>query len=48
MGDVYLALDTKLGRKVALKLLPGISPATRSARLTRGRAASALNHPNII
>src|SRR5499433_133796 len=51
MGEVHLALDTRLHRKVALKLLP--AEFTREAGRVRrfeqeARAASALNHPNIL
>ena len=56
MGEVYLANDTKLDRKVALKILPvdvvedqTNAPSDRVRRFVQeAKAASALNHPNIL
>ncbi len=51
MGEVFLALDTKLKRKVALKILPA-EFTNNKARLQRfeqeALAVSSLNHPNIL
>jgi len=50
MGEVYLAHDPKLDRKVALKILPAtVGDQDRVRRFVQeAKAASALNHPNIL
>jgi eukaryotic-like serine/threonine-protein kinase len=51
MGDVYVAQDTRLDRRVALKLpRPDVSASADRLALFRreARAAAALNHPNIV
>ena len=50
MGDVYLAEDIKLNRKVAIKMLPSRSIGNEQAKkrlLREAQAAATLDHPNI-
>src|SRR5678816_4473076 len=51
MGDVYRAVDDRLGRQVAIKLLPKQMRGDRRSRarmLREARAAGQLNHPGIV
>src|SRR5581483_10656112 len=51
MGEVFLASDTRLYRNVAIKVLPRdqvADPELKRRFMQEARAASALNHPNIV
>src|SRR6185369_13891399 len=51
MGDVYKCRDTRLDRLVAVKVLPAdkvTDPDRKRRFIAEAKAASALNHPNIV
>ena len=50
MGVVYKAVDSRLGRTAALKILPAASLSSERMRrfVQEAKAASSLNHPNIV
>ena len=51
MGEVYRARDTRLGREVAIKVLPAEQPLGPGRRVRfeqEARAVAALNHPHIV
>jgi serine/threonine protein kinase/TolB-like protein/tetratricopeptide (TPR) repeat protein len=51
MGEVYRARDTRLGREVALKLIPAChvaDPAARRRFMREARIVASLNHPNVL
>jgi serine/threonine protein kinase len=49
MGEIYRAVDPELARPVAIKVLPTSVDAALRSRFTReARAASAINHPNVV
>jgi serine/threonine protein kinase len=50
MGEVYRARDTRLDRTLALKILPSTASTTEQRRrfIREAKAASSLNHPNIV
>ena len=51
MGEVYLATDSALGRRVAIKILPAAlqhDTKMRGRFMNEARAVAALNHPNVI
>ena len=50
MGVVYKAVDSRLGRTAALKILPAtlLNPDRMRRFVLEAKAASSLNHPNIV